>query len=121
MGLILVMLSLSGVLGAQEPAPPPAGVEACFECHDEKAAWHARGAHAGVDCASCHSGTAEHLADADALPGKPAAASCMACHQGGARHMIWSTSDHAPGGGRVPGLPRDAHAEGRRRLQGRRR
>lgn len=95
MGLLLLALPMAGVLGAQEAASPATAVAACFECHDEKAAWHARGAHAGVDCASCHNGTTEHLADSDTLPGRPAAASCLACHQGSAKHMNWNTSDHA--------------------------
>ncbi len=94
-GIFLLALPMAAPSAAQEATPPATGVEACFECHDEKAAWHARGAHAGVGCTSCHSSTAEHLADSAALPGKPDADSCMSCHRSGAKHLNWATSDHS--------------------------
>jgi DmsE family decaheme c-type cytochrome len=70
----------------------------CFECHDEKAASHAHGAHAEVNCARCHSGAAEHLEEVTVLPTLPDPTSCLACHRSGGKHMSWAFGDHAMAG-----------------------
>jgi len=59
-------------------APPTA----CAECHDDKAALHAKDAHERVPCQTCHGPGAEHVATNEVKLPKPAAASdCLACHQ----------------------------------------
>lgn len=96
LGLALLSLPLAPAAApAEEAQGEPIAVDSCLECHDDKADFHGRGVHAGVNCTSCHSGAAEHLGDPDSLPGRPDAASCMACHQTGSRHMNWGFSDHA--------------------------
>src|SRR5512134_2295277 len=44
-------------------ADAPVKEDKCFECHDEIRALKTGSKHAKINCASCHSGTAEHLAD----------------------------------------------------------
>lgn len=65
-------------------AARPAGVpEAdCFVCHAEIQALKTGGKHAGVNCASCHPGAAEHLADAEKKPGtRTDHEVCGGCHK----------------------------------------
>jgi len=52
------------VSGAQAavPADKPVDVQKCYACHDNIEEFHAGGKHAKVNCVSCHTGTAEHLA-----------------------------------------------------------
>lgn len=87
------------VSGRAQVASPgqPVAADSCIECHEDQGLSHGRGAHAGVNCASCHSGAAEHLADpgTETAPTKPAASACWTCHQSGARQMNWDSSDHA--------------------------
>jgi formate-dependent nitrite reductase cytochrome c552 subunit len=60
----------------------PAKEEKCFECHDEIKALKAEGRHAKINCADCHSGTAEHLADSDRKPAtRTDLAACGGCHK----------------------------------------
>ncbi len=56
--------------------------EKCFECHDEIKELKTGGKHSGVNCASCHSGTAEHLADSDRKPfTRVDLEACGGCHK----------------------------------------
>src|SRR4030065_2808591 len=56
-------------------APPESKKEAqvkeakCFECHDGIEALKKGSKHGKVNCVSCHTGTAAHLADSDKRPG----------------------------------------------------
>ena len=53
-----------GVQAAPAPAATdkPVDVQKCYSCHDNIEEFHAKGKHAKVNCVSCHTGTAEHLA-----------------------------------------------------------
>ena len=96
LGLALLSLPLAPAASlAEEARAEPVAVESCFECHDDKAAWYGQGFHAGVNCASCHGGVAEHLEDPDSLPAMAAAANCLSCHQKDSSHVSWELSDHA--------------------------
>jgi formate-dependent nitrite reductase cytochrome c552 subunit len=54
----------------------------CFECHDEIQALKTAGKHAKINCVSCHSGTAEHLADSDKKPvTRVDLEACGGCHK----------------------------------------
>jgi DmsE family decaheme c-type cytochrome len=92
--LALLLCAAAAVAKAQETTPAIAPAS-CFECHAEKAASHARGAHAEANCASCHSGAAEHLEAVDVLPALPDPTSCLACHRKGGKHMSWEFGDHS--------------------------
>ncbi|HUP25436.1 MAG TPA: cytochrome c3 family protein [Thermoanaerobaculia bacterium] len=97
LGLIALALLLAPAAGganAQETGQPIVAAS-CFECHDELAASHTRGAHAGVNCASCHSGAAAHLEDFEIPPGQPDPNRCLACHRSGGKHMSWAFGDHS--------------------------
>jgi formate-dependent nitrite reductase cytochrome c552 subunit len=58
-GLALAMLSF-GMPAAS--ADTPVDTKKCYACHDNIEEFHASGKHAKVNCVSCHTGTAEHLA-----------------------------------------------------------
>jgi DmsE family decaheme c-type cytochrome len=97
--LVALALPLATAAGTNaEQTDPAIAASACFECHDEMAPTHARGAHAGVNCASCHSGAPEHLENFEVLPGLPDPASCLACHRSGGKHMSWAFGDHSMAG-----------------------
>ena len=100
--VILAMPLASAAAGSNsEQSPQAIAVDDCLQCHDGPTASHARGPHAGVSCASCHSGAAEHLADpsAETKPAKPDAKACLTCHQkSDARRMNWGVSDHSLAG-----------------------
>jgi formate-dependent nitrite reductase cytochrome c552 subunit len=67
---------------AAAKAEPSAKEEKCFECHDEIKELKTGGKHAGVNCGSCHSGTAEHLADSDKRPStRVDLEACGGCHR----------------------------------------
>ncbi|MBM2827603.1 MAG: ammonia-forming cytochrome c nitrite reductase subunit [Actinobacteria bacterium] len=56
--------------------------EKCFECHDEIKELKTGGKHAKIGCGSCHSGTAEHLADSDRKPStRFDLEACGGCHK----------------------------------------
>ena len=99
-GLVLLALPLAAAAAGSDSDASPQTIAAasCLECHDEMATFYARSAHAGASCASCHSGAAEHLADPEALPGRPDASACLNCHQSGAKHMNWGFSEHSLAG-----------------------
>ncbi|MBI5343327.1 MAG: ammonia-forming cytochrome c nitrite reductase subunit c552, partial [Deltaproteobacteria bacterium] len=97
---VLVMIALlagagaylvSGTVMADKDAPgktaaakaePTVKEEKCFECHDEIKELKSGGKHAGVNCGSCHSGTAEHLADSDKRPStRVDLEACGGCHR----------------------------------------
>jgi formate-dependent nitrite reductase cytochrome c552 subunit len=60
----------------------PVAEEKCFECHDEIKALKAGGRYAKVNCVSCHSGTAAHLADSDIKPAtRMDLEACGVCHR----------------------------------------
>lgn len=48
---------------AKAPAEKPVKVETCYECHGPVKELHTMGKHGKVNCVSCHSGLAKHLAD----------------------------------------------------------
>ncbi|MGK2953159.1 MAG: ammonia-forming cytochrome c nitrite reductase subunit c552 [Thiobacillus sp.] len=74
-------------LGAQAAAPAakPVDVKKCYACHDNIEEFHANGKHAKVNCASCHTGTDEHLASRDKKAVKPVTVmdhrACATCHK----------------------------------------
>ena len=73
----------------------------CYSCHDDKETQHTKGPHANTNCASCHAGSAEHLASkkkAESKPQKPDAAACQSCHKNDARRMNWKFADHHKAG-----------------------
>ena len=54
----------------------------CYECHDEIRALKTGSRHAKINCVSCHSGTAEHLADSDRKPAtRVDLEACGGCHK----------------------------------------
>jgi formate-dependent nitrite reductase cytochrome c552 subunit len=56
--------------------------EACFDCHEEIKALKSGSAHAKVNCVSCHSGTADHLADSGKKPStRVDLEACGTCHK----------------------------------------
>lgn len=63
-------------------ALPTVKEAACFECHTEVQALKTGGRHASVNCANCHTGTAEHLADAEIKPStRTDLEACAGCHK----------------------------------------
>lgn len=100
--LAITMALLSGTTFAQSVA----GLDSkdmvkCYGCHDDKETQHTKGPHADANCASCHSGAAEHLASrnkAASKPGKPDSAACQSCHQNNAKHMNWKFAEHYKAG-----------------------
>jgi len=74
-------------MGAQAAAPAakPVDVQKCYSCHDNIEEFHAKGKHAKVNCASCHTGTDEHLASKDKKAVKPVTImdhrACATCHK----------------------------------------
>jgi formate-dependent nitrite reductase cytochrome c552 subunit len=65
----------------------PVDAKKCYACHDNIEEFHASGKHAKVNCVSCHTGTAEHLAASKdkKKETKPATVkdhrACGACHK----------------------------------------
>lgn len=99
-GLALAMFSFAmPAVSADTPAPVSAGSQApvldkqpvdakkCYACHDNIEEFHASGKHAKVNCVSCHTGTAEHLASSKdkKKETKPATIkdhrACATCHK----------------------------------------
>ncbi len=103
--LAVSMALLSGTTFAQNVV---AGLDSrdmvtCYRCHDVKEDQHTKGAHANVNCATCHAGAAEHLTVAKARdpvkrPQKPDAAACLTCHKDDAKRMNWAFADHHKAG-----------------------
>ena len=91
-GLVMAMFAF-GVQAvaapAATPAPAPAvkpvDVQKCYSCHDNIEEFHAKGKHAKVNCANCHTGTDEHLASKDKKAVKPVTITdhraCAVCHK----------------------------------------
>src|SRR3990172_8906808 len=60
----------------------PVKEEKCFDCPDEIQALKTGGKHAKINCVSCHSGTAGHLADSDKKPvTRVDLEACGGCHK----------------------------------------
>ncbi len=79
-------------------AEPPVEVKKCYECHETIAEFHAKGKHAGVNCASCHAALARHLADPspDTRPFTDLSwEACGGCHQAEYR-SFFRTAMHRP-------------------------
>ena len=70
---------------AAAPAVKPVEVQKCYSCHDNIEEFHAKGKHAKVNCANCHTGTDEHLASRDKKAVKPVTIvdhrACATCHK----------------------------------------
>ncbi len=86
----LAEVAVAAKAGGQEakaPAPKaaavkPVKVEACYECHDEIKAFHAKGKHARVNCAVCHDALDKHLQDPGNAPvTRMEHAVCGGCHK----------------------------------------
>ena len=83
-GLALAMLTL-GMPAVS--ADQPVDTKKCYACHDNIEEFHAGGKHAKVNCVSCHTGTAEHLASSKdkKKETKPATITdhraCATCHK----------------------------------------
>src|SRR5512134_2193667 len=68
--------------GAAVKADAPVAEGKCFDCHDEIKGLKTGSKHAKVNCVSCHSGTAEHLADSDKKPAtRVDLEACGGCHK----------------------------------------
>lgn len=91
--ILIAALAVLSPAAAKADAPDNS---ACVTCHDAAAASNAKGMHAKLDCAKCHSGTEKHLANPGPAtrPAKPDAASCQVCHVKDANRMNWAFSDH---------------------------
>ena len=104
LGRMFVAMSLAFIfVGAFGLSIARAGTEdssVCASCHDAAAATHAKGVHARLDCAKCHSGTEKHLAapGPDTKPARPDAAACQVCHIKDANRMNWAFSEHKQAG-----------------------
>jgi formate-dependent nitrite reductase cytochrome c552 subunit len=83
-GLSLALFAL-GAQAAPAPAAKPVNMQKCYSCHDNIEEFHAKGKHAKVNCASCHTGTDEHLASKDKKAVKPVTImdhrACATCHK----------------------------------------
>jgi len=83
-GLMMALFASVG-LAATAPAAKPVDVQKCYSCHDNIEEFHAKGKHAKVNCASCHTGTDEHLASKDKKAAKPVTLMdhrvCGSCHK----------------------------------------
>lgn len=82
-GAVAALLALG--VQAATPAAKPVDVQKCYACHDNIEEFHAKGKHAKVNCASCHTGTDEHLASRDKKAAKPVTIvdhrACATCHK----------------------------------------
>lgn len=72
---------VAALFGLSMSASAFAAGEQCGMCHADVAKDHAGAVHAKVDCASCHTGTEEHLKNVKARPATNMdPANCGACH-----------------------------------------
>jgi formate-dependent nitrite reductase cytochrome c552 subunit len=82
---LVITASWLTVASAQKAAPEkPVKAESCYGCHDTIKQLHTMGKHKGINCASCHSGTAKHLANPgpDTRPATNTAWEvCGGCHK----------------------------------------
>jgi hypothetical protein len=65
-------------------APLHGGAASCAECHDERAAAHAKGAHAAVSCEVCHAALGTHVRAGDVVAPMHVDRSftlCARCHR----------------------------------------
>jgi formate-dependent nitrite reductase cytochrome c552 subunit len=83
-GLSLALFAV-GAQAQPAPAAKPVNMQKCYSCHDNIEEFHAKGKHAKVNCASCHTGTDEHLASKDKKAVKPVTImdhrACATCHK----------------------------------------
>lgn len=74
-----------GLAGSQQP---PVRDEVCVSCHAlPSPKFHSQPAHKKLDCATCHLGGAEHVADTRLRPklgGDPQL--CASCHEAKKKH-----------------------------------
>jgi len=67
--------------GMKAPPIKPVEEKKCYSCHEDIEDFHSKGRHATVNCAHCHEGTAEHLANKKVKPvTRTDHAACATCH-----------------------------------------
>lgn len=84
-GLSLALLAMGAQAGPAPALDKPTNVQKCYSCHENIEEFHAKGKHAKVNCASCHTGMDAHLASKDKKAVKPVTImdhrACATCHK----------------------------------------
>lgn len=96
-GSVLLVFALigTGIRGASAQELLSADqVKACFRCHEQPAATYSKGVHAAANCASCHTGSAQHLKESSHKPVSTGAEGCLACHGNDPKRANWAFAEH---------------------------